>query len=128
MINEDVMKQAQEQYDQTVEPMRKLNGKLLEHFQKMTEYQLDLARSYTDLTFGQMREMAGINSPEDFQNYVRRSSETARKTGEQVAKDAQTLAEMGKSMGEDVQRIAQENASELAGRWNVGGKGGRKAA
>ncbi len=128
MMNEDVMKQTKKQMEQAAEPMRKLQGKMLEHTQKMAEYQLDLARTYTDLAFGQIRELVGIGTPEELQGYVQRSSETARRTGEQMTKDAQALAEMGKSMGDDVQQWVQENVSEITGRLNVAGKGPRKAA
>lgn len=129
MSYENLMQQMQQQFGNYAEPFRKVNSKMLEHWEKMADYQLDMVRRYTDVALGQMREAADLQSPEQMQSYLQKSSEAVRETSDSLAKDARTLTEMGQSMTQDVQAAMRENLAGLAPA-AAGGKtgGSRKAA
>ncbi len=96
------------------EPWRGMSSAMLGHWEKITGFQLDMARRYTDVTLAQLREASDIRSPEQLQGYVQRSTEAARETSDSMVRDARTLAEMGQAMTEELQETAREQVSQMA--------------
>ncbi|MBK5943489.1 hypothetical protein CCR79_06345 [Halorhodospira halophila] len=115
MMNyQEMIKQMQTQFGPYAEPFHGVNSKMLEHWEKMTDYQLDMARRYTDATLGNLREASEVQSPEQLQNYLQKSVEAARETSDSLAKDARTLAQLSQAMTEDLQQSVRESTSSLA--------------
>ncbi|ABM61887.1 phasin family protein [Halorhodospira halophila] len=115
MMNyQDMIKQMQTQFGNYATPFHGVNSKMLEHWEKMADYQLDMARRYTDATLGNLREASDVQSPEQLQSYLQKSVEAARETSDSLAKDARTLAELSQAMTEDLQQSMREGASNLA--------------
>ncbi|MBK1733742.1 hypothetical protein CKO15_00275 [Halorhodospira abdelmalekii] len=108
MMNEEMLKQMTNQWGNYLEPARQLNGKALEHWEKMAEYQIDMARRYADVAVGQLREAATLQTPEQVQSYMRNSSELLRETSDRLVKDARTLTEMGQAMNEEMQKAVRD--------------------
>lgn len=129
MMNyEDMIKQMNNQWGNYLEPTRQINGKALEHWEKLAEYQIDMARRYTDATVGHMREAASLQSPEQVQEYMRKGSEAVKETADSLAKDTRTLTEMGQAMAQDVQKAMREHMGNFAAPFNSNAKGHHKAA
>ncbi|BAU56753.1 phasin family protein [Halorhodospira halochloris] len=129
MMNyDDMIKQMNSQWGNYLEPMRQINGKALEHWEKVTEYQIDMARRYTDAAVGHMREAASLQSPEQVQDYMRKGSEAIRETADALAKDTRTLTEMGQAMAQDMQKAMREHSGNLSAPFNTAAKGKQKAA
>ncbi len=106
------MTDMQKQMGAFVEPFRAVNGKLFEHWEKMADYQLDMARRYTDVTIGQLREATEIQTPEQLQSYVQKGTEAVRETTDSLTKDARTMVEMTQAMTEDLQKTVRESATQ----------------
>ncbi len=127
MMNyQDMLQQMQQPFSNYAEPFRAVNSALLEHWEKMAGYQLDMARRYTDVALGQLREASEVQSPEQLQSYLQKSTEAVRETTDSFAKDARTLTELGQAMAEDVQKRVQEHAPNLQP--PMPGQGSNKAA
>ena len=116
------IEQMQQQMGKFGEPARQISSSVLDHWTKVAEYQMDMARRYTDFAFGQMREASGVQSPEELQSYLHKSSEAARLTGDSLAKDVRTLAEMNHAMTTEVQQVVRDSAANLAPSATAGGK------
>lgn len=124
----DMLKQMNNQWGNYLEPVRQVNGKALEHWEKVTEYQIDMARRYTDAAVGHMREATSLESPEQVQEYMRKGTEAVRDTADSLAKDTRTLTEMGQAMAQDMQKTMRDHAGTFVTPLNSGSKGGQKAA
>lgn len=97
-----------------IQPWRELQAKTLEHCERVADYQLDMARRYTDVTLAQMREASEIRSTEELQSYVRKGTEAARETTESLAKDVRTLTQLGQDFAEDVQRATRQQMASAS--------------
>ena len=127
MMNyQDMIQQMQQPLSNYAEPFRAVNSALLEHWEKMAEYQLDMARRYTDVALGQLREASEVQSPEQLQSYLQKGTEAARETTDSLARDARTFTELGQAMAEDLQQRVREHAPNLQP--PMPGQGSDKAA
>ncbi|MFP4648692.1 MAG: phasin family protein [Halorhodospira sp.] len=128
MMNyQDMIQQMQQQMGTYAEPFRAVSGTLLEHWERMAEYQLDMTRRYTDVTLGHLREASEVQSPEQLQSYMHKSSEALRETTDSLAKDARTLAELSQALTEDVQQRMREHATNLKPPMGAGQHGSQAA-
>lgn len=105
--------QVQEQIEQAIAPVRKLQATLLDHAEKMAKFNLETVQSYTELSLNHARELAAINSPEQVQSYLQNASKTAQQVGEKVAQDGQKLAELSQAAGEDLRKVAEEQVTTV---------------
>jgi len=85
-----------------------------------------MARRYTDVALGQLREASEVQSPEQLQSYLQKGTEAARETTDSLARDARTFTELGQAMAEDLQQRVREHAPNLQP--PMPGQGSNKAA
>jgi phasin family protein len=110
MMNyDDIIQQMNSQWGNYLEPARQINTKALEHWEKLAEYQIDMARRYSDAAVGHMREATTLQTPQEVQEYMHKGGEALRETADSMAKDTRTLAEMGQSMAQDMQKVMRDN-------------------
>lgn len=124
MTTQEINKQIQEQFEQFVAPVRKVQDKLIDHAEKVAKLQIETAQSYTDLALTNARDLASLDSVESVQKYLQTAPKTAQQVGEKVVQDGQKFAELGQSVGEDLRQIAQENVAKAGKK----GQGAKKAA
>lgn len=124
MTTQEINKQIQEQFEQFVAPVRKVQDKLIDHAEKVAKLQIETAQSYTDLALTNARDLASLDSVESVQKYLQTAPKTAQQVGEKVVQDGQKFAELGQSVGEDLRQIAQENVAKAGKK----GQSAKKAA
>ncbi len=108
---EDFMKQASGQFEQLFAPQRKLGGLYVDYLSKLTSYQMEAAKAYSDLGVEQLRALAKVSDAKSLQAFVDSQSKTAKALSEKMSQDASTLAGFGKDFGAELQKLAQENAA-----------------
>lgn len=118
---EDFIKQANTQFEQLFAPQRKLGGLYVDYVAKLTNYQMEAAKAYSDLGVEQLRALAKVSDAKSLQAFVENQSKTAKTLSEKLSQDANTLAGFGKDFGAELQKLAQENVSTF-------GKAAGKAA
>lgn len=108
-MQEQMMNQMQEMMG----PVRKLNALMLDNTEKLVSFQLDRARSYSELGIKQMRAALEINDSKGLQSFLSEQTKLASTLSQQLTDDARTLASMGEQFGKELQQIGKENVSTL---------------
>lgn len=112
---QDFFKQTNVDFDRFVAPVRKFNALVVDHAEKLAQFQLEAAQSYTSLSLENLRSALEIKQPQDLQQYVGRQQAVAETVGKKLSDDANALAGLNKGFVEQMQKLAQENATSLNG-------------
>ncbi|MEX0730398.1 MAG: phasin family protein [Aquisalimonadaceae bacterium] len=108
---EEFFKNTGNQFETWVAPARKLNSLIVEHLAKVSEFQMEAARAYSDLSVEQLRAMTKINDAKSLQDFVSNQSKLVKTLSEKVSQDTNTLAGFGKDLTAELQKLAQENVA-----------------
>jgi len=100
-------------FEKVLEPSRRFNALMLDGVEKVTQFQLEAIRSYTELGLKSLREGLELRDPSDFQGFVSKQGERARELGEKVQGDARTLAGIQQELGSEMQKLIQNNVAGL---------------
>ncbi len=98
----------------SLETVRDLNRLALDTTEKLVDFQLDKARTYTSLGFTELRAALQVKDLGSLQNYLAGRSETARQLGEQLQNDVKTLAEIGSHYSRETQKLVRPQTGKKA--------------
>lgn len=104
----DFMNQFTAEPQQMFEPWNKLNQAFLKNAERMTEFSLNTMRSYSEMGLANMRQVAGIDSPESAQDFSSKQAEMLNEISQKMLADAQRMTELGNSMHEEVMQVMGE--------------------
>ena len=104
----DFMNQFTAEPQQMFEPWNKLNQAFLKNAERMTEFSLSTMRSYSEMGLANMRQVAGIDSPESAQDFSSKQAEMLNEISQKMLADAQRMTELGNSMHEEVMQVMGE--------------------
>ena len=112
---QDQMKDFMNQFNQFTtepqqmfEPWNKLNQAFLKNAERMTEFSLSTMRSYSEMGLANMRQVAGIDSPESAQDFSSKQAEMLNEISQKMLADAQRMTELGNCMHEEVMQVMGE--------------------
>ncbi|MCC5810152.1 MAG: TIGR01841 family phasin [Ectothiorhodospiraceae bacterium] len=111
---DDIIKQANSQLEQFIAPSRKVSGLYVDYFAKLTAYNLEAAKAYSDLSVEQLRSLSKVSDVKSLQSFVDSQTKTAKTISEKLSQDANTLAGLGKDFSAELQKVAQENVTTLS--------------
>lgn len=87
------------------EPWTKLNQAFLKNAEMMTEFSLNTIKSYSEMGLENMRQVAGIDSPESAKDFSDKQAEMLNTISQQMLADAQRMSELGSSMHDEVMKV-----------------------
>ena len=87
------------------EPWTKLNQAFLKNAEMMTEFSLNTIKSYSEMGLENMRQVAGIDSPETAKDFSDKQAEMLNVISQQMLADAQRMSELGSSMHDEVLKV-----------------------
>lgn len=87
------------------EPWTKLNQAFLKNAETMTEFSLNTIKSYSEMGLENMRQVAGIDSPESAKEFSEKQTEMLNVISQQMLADAQRMTELGNSMHDEVMKV-----------------------
>lgn len=90
-------------------PTRKFNSLVIENAGKVAEFQINVARSYTDIGLKQLRDALRVSDVGDFRRLVASQNEASRTLTAKVLADTQTLVSIGQDFGKEVQKLLAED-------------------
>ncbi|RXE48889.1 phasin family protein [Chromohalobacter israelensis] len=99
------------------EPMRKFNGLMLDNMERMTEYQLDAMKRYSQLGVERMRAASEVKDAEGMRDFTTQQADMLNALSKQMLEDARAMAEISlkfKSELEDMMAEAGQNAADQA--------------
>ena len=125
-MNPDFIAKTTEELNKIGAPVKQFNALVVNHIEKLTQFQLTTAQSYAELGLGQLRSALEIADAKGLQDYVSGQSKLAESVGKKLAADAEALAALNKEFATTVQKLAQESVTKLVPA--AGAKGSRKSA
>ena len=90
------------------EPWTKLNQAFLKNAEMMTEFSLNTIKSYSEMGLENMRQLAGIDSPETAKDFSDKQAEMLNTISQQMLSDAQRMTELGSSMHDEVMQVMND--------------------
>lgn len=94
-------------------PVRKFNALVVDHLEKFAQFQIEAARSYSDLSLEQLRAALTVKDAASLKRYVDEQGKVAEALGRKFSADAETLVGLSKDFTVEVQKLAQENVAGL---------------
>lgn len=110
---EEIVTKTNEQVAKLAAPVKKFNALVLDHLEKFVQFQLEAAKSYSDLGLEQLRAALDVKDAESLQTYVSGQQKVVEVVGKKLSSDAETLATLSKDFTVEVQKLAQENVAVL---------------
>ncbi|KXS36900.1 MAG: hypothetical protein AWU55_2745 [Halomonadaceae bacterium T82-2] len=121
-----------DQTQRLFEPMRKLNGLMLNNLEKLTQHQLESMKRYTQMGTERMRAAADVQNADDMRDFAARQAELMNELSRQMMEDAQAMTELSlafrsqlESAFGEMSAMATESAGKAA---ESAGKTAEKAA
>ncbi|MGR4067490.1 phasin family protein [Halomonas sp. LR3S48] len=109
------------------EPMRKLNSLMLGNMEKMTEYQLEAMKRYSQMGTERMRSASEISDAQDLQAFGAQQAEMMNELSRQMMEDAQALGEMSQQFRTELEQLFGEVSQELSDQAKQAQQGGASA-
>ncbi|KAB7627210.1 phasin family protein [Alkalilimnicola sp. S0819] len=104
----EIINKTTEQFQQLQAPVKQFNSLVVDHMDKLTQFQLDAAQSYAELGMQNLRAALEVKQPQDLQQYVGQQKSVAETVSKKLNDDATTLVALNKGFVEGVQKLAEE--------------------
>lgn len=114
MSNES-SKQIQSQIEETVAgPARTYASLVLEHFEKLTNLQLETAKTYAETGLHQARAALEVKNPSDLQSYVEKQQQVAKELSDRIQGDVEKVTSLNQAFMQNAQKITEDSARKAS--------------
>ncbi|EPC00946.1 hypothetical protein L861_15420 [Litchfieldella anticariensis FP35 = DSM 16096] len=96
------------------EPMRKLNGLMLDNMEKMTQYQLESMKRYSQLGTERVRDASEIKDAEDLRDFGTRQAAIMNELSKQMLEDARAMTELSMQFKSEMDKLFVETGQQTA--------------
>ncbi|MFG6138759.1 phasin family protein [Halomonas sp. B23F22_10] len=103
-----------EQTRQFFEPMRKLNSLMLQNMERVSEYQMESLKRYSQMGTERLRDATEINDAESLRDFGTRQAEMMNALSQQMLEDARTLGEMSLKFKAELEQLYTESGQAFA--------------
>ena len=110
---EKLLAQLSEQSQKMAEPINEITTLTVDYIEKLSQFQVNAVKAYTDLGLDQLKNMASIKDPDTLQSYINSQTEMAAQVSKKLADDAKALAQLGEVFAEDIQNLAKKDLARL---------------
>ena len=110
---EKLLAQLSEQSQKMAEPINEITTLTVDYIEKLSQFQVNAVKAYTDLGLDQLKNMASVKDPDTLQTYINSQTEMAAQVGKKLADDAKALAQLGEVFAEDIQNLAKKDLARL---------------
>lgn len=114
MTNEQIVKATEELFGKIAGPTKQLNTLLVDHIEKLTQFQLKAAETYAGLGIDQLKASLSVQDPKSLQDFVKGQSKVAENVTKKFSSDAETLAKLNQDFAVSVQKLVQESGAGFA--------------
>ncbi|MCC5812637.1 MAG: phasin family protein [Ectothiorhodospiraceae bacterium] len=108
----EMLSQSNAQLEQAMQPARKLQSAMVNHVAKVTDFQMEALKGYSELGLDDLRALQQVQDGNSLQAYVSRHAELMKTISEKMSGDMQTLMQLQRSFGEEVQKLTQEGVEK----------------
>lgn len=114
MLYDEILNKTNAQFETYMAPARKVSSLVIEHFAKVSEFQLEAFKAYSDLSVEQLRAAAKVSDAKSLQDFLSNQSKVAKTVSDKLNEDASTLAGFGKDLTAELQKLTQENVATVS--------------
>ncbi|CAM4086273.1 phasin family protein [Vreelandella rituensis] len=108
---------------QLFEPMRKLNSLMLNNMEKMTQYQLEAMKRYSQMGTDRIRSATEIEDAESMRDFGTRQAEMMNELSQQMQEDARAMGEMSLQFKSEMEKLFSEAGQKMTDQANAAAKG-----
>lgn len=127
MMQDKMMESFNEQTRQFFEPMRRLNSLLLGNMEKMTEYQLEAMKRYSQMGTERMRSATEIKDAEDLREFGTEQAQMMNELSQQMMEDAKALSEMSQAFKNELEQLFTETGQQMSEQARQAGESAKEA-
>jgi len=98
---------------QMFEPMRKVNSLMLNNMEKMTQYQLEAMKRYSQMGTDRMRSASEIEDADSLREFAAKQSEMLNELSQQMQEDAKTMGEMSMEFKTEMEKLFSEATQQM---------------
>jgi phasin family protein len=113
-MQESILNAFTEQAKTMYAPMAKFNSLFVENMEKMTEFQLNAIKSYSEMGLEQMKKAADIKDADSMRTFTATQAESASALNKKIMEDAKALSDMAMDFKTQVETIMEEARSTAA--------------
>ncbi|MDT8895345.1 phasin family protein [Halomonas sp. I1] len=95
-------------------PMRKLNTLMLDNMERVTQYQLDAMKRYSQMGSSRLRDAADVSDAEQFRDFGTRQVEMMTELSNQMLEDARAMSEMSLRFKSELEALYGESSQVMA--------------
>lgn len=103
-----------DQARQFFEPMRKLNSLMLQNMERVSEYQMESLKRYSQMGTERLRDATEVTDAESLRDFGTRQSEMMNALSQQMLEDARTLGEMSLQFKAELEQLYTESGQAFA--------------
>ena len=115
MMSNETSNQIQSQIEETVAgPVRTYASLVLEHFEKLTNLQLETAKTYAETGLHQARAALEVKNPSDLQSYVEKQQQVAKELSDRIQGDVEKVTSLNQAFMQNAQKITEDSARKAS--------------
>lgn len=104
-MQDNIMDAFSAQTKQMFEPMRKINSLMLNNMEKMTQYQLEAMKRYSQMGTERIRSATEIQDAESLRDFGTKQAEMMNELSQQMQEDARVMSEMSLQFKSEMEKM-----------------------
>lgn len=112
---------------QMFEPMRKINSLMLNNMEKMTQYQLEAMKRYSQMGTERLRSATDVQDAESLRDFGTQQAAMMNELSQQMQEDARVMSEMSLEFKAEMEKLFGEAGKQMADQASSAAKGEQPA-
>ncbi|MGM0543429.1 MAG: phasin family protein [Pseudomonadota bacterium] len=108
---------------QMFEPMRKINSLMLNNMEKMTQYQLEAMKRYSQMGTERIRSATDVEDAESLRDFGAQQAAMMNELSQQMQEDARVMSEMSLEFKAEMEKLFGEAGKQMADQASSAAKG-----
>ncbi|SNY99265.1 phasin family protein [Halomonas sp. hl-4] len=108
---------------QMFEPMRKINSLMLNNMEKMTQYQLEAMKRYSQMGTERLRSATDVQDAESLRDFGTQQAAMMNELSQQMQEDARVMSEMSLEFKAEMEKLFGEAGKQMADQASSAAKG-----
>lgn len=113
-MQDNMMNAFNTQTRQLFEPMRKVNSLMLNNMEKMTQYQLEAMKRYSQMGTQRIRSATDIEDAESLREFGAKQAEMLNELSQQMQEDARAMSEMSLEFKAEMEKLFSETGKQMS--------------
>jgi phasin family protein len=126
-MQDNMMDAFNAQTKQMFEPMRKINSLMLNNMEKMTQYQLEAMKRYSQMGTERIRSATEIQDAESLRDFGTKQAEMMNELSQQMQEDARVMSEMSLQFKSEMEKMFSDAGQQMSDQAKAATKGEQPA-